>query len=179
MALTALSPSHAQAEILALLNYETRPEQIVRKEGLAVVDVDPESPNFGRLLMEIPLPRDLVAHHIYFNHDKSKAYISRACPGPVGQDAGGVFRGRPGSPRAGRSQPVSGARMGAGAADRRPAAAPGTALQSLLLHLGRTERPPALPGPSCRSGRYAGRPEGSLPRGGGGTGHESRGLPGG
>jgi DNA-binding beta-propeller fold protein YncE len=71
-----LSASQAQAEILALLNYETKPEQIVRKEGLAVVDVDPQSPSFGRLLMEVPLPPDLVAHHIYFNRDKSKAYIT-------------------------------------------------------------------------------------------------------
>lgn len=71
-----LSASHAQGEILALLNYETKPEQIVRKEGLAVIDVDPKSPSFGKLLMKIPLPPDLVAHHIYFNRDKSKAYIT-------------------------------------------------------------------------------------------------------
>ena len=76
VALMVLSASQAQAEILALLNYETKPEQIVRKEGLAVVDVDPKSPTFGKLLMEIPLPPDLVAHHIYFNRDKSKAYIT-------------------------------------------------------------------------------------------------------
>lgn len=71
-----LSAYQAQAEILALLNYETKPEQIVRKEGLAVIDVDPKSPSFGKLVMEIPLPPDLVAHHIYFNRDKSKAYIT-------------------------------------------------------------------------------------------------------
>jgi DNA-binding beta-propeller fold protein YncE len=71
-----LSASLAQAEILALINYETKPEQIVRKEGLAVIDVDPKSPSFGKLLMEIPLPPDLVAHHIYFNRDKSKAYVT-------------------------------------------------------------------------------------------------------
>ena len=76
VALMLLSASQAQAEILALLNYETKPEQIVRKEGLAVIDVDPKSPSFGKLLMEIPLPPDLVAHHIYFSRDKSKAYIT-------------------------------------------------------------------------------------------------------
>lgn len=76
VALMVLSASQAQAEILALLNYETKSEQIVRKEGLAVVDVDPKSLSFGKLLMEIPLPHDLVAHHIYFNRDKSKAYIT-------------------------------------------------------------------------------------------------------
>ena len=74
--LTALSASQADAEILALLNYETKPEQIMRKEGIAVIDVDPKSPSFGKLLMDIPLPPDLVAHHIYFNRDKSRAYVT-------------------------------------------------------------------------------------------------------
>lgn len=76
LTVVVLSASQAQAEILALLNYETKPEQVARKEGLAVIDVDPKSPGFGKLLMEIPLPPDLVAHHIYFNRDKSKAYIT-------------------------------------------------------------------------------------------------------
>lgn len=72
----ALSASLAHAEILAMLNYETKPEQVVRKEGLAVIDVDPKSPTFGKMLMDIPLPPDLVAHHIYYNQDQSKAYIT-------------------------------------------------------------------------------------------------------
>ncbi|ADE15944.1 conserved hypothetical protein [Nitrosococcus halophilus Nc 4] len=65
-----------QGEILAMLNYETKPEQIVRKEGLAIIDVDPKSPTFGKMLMDIPLPPDLVAHHIYYNKDHSKAYVT-------------------------------------------------------------------------------------------------------
>ena len=72
----ALTVSAAHAEILAMLNYETKSEQLVRKEGLAIIDVDPQSPTFGKMLMDIPLPPDLVAHHIYFNRDKSKAYIT-------------------------------------------------------------------------------------------------------
>ena len=64
------------AEILALLNYESKPEQRVRREGIAIMDIDPESGNFGKILMEIPLPSDLVAHHIFFNRDRSKAYIT-------------------------------------------------------------------------------------------------------
>ncbi|MEK6533770.1 MAG: YncE family protein, partial [Nitrospirota bacterium] len=32
--------------------------------------------DFGKILMEIPLPPDLVAHHIFFNRDRSKAYIT-------------------------------------------------------------------------------------------------------
>ena len=66
----------ASAEILALLNYESKPDQKVRREAIAIMDIDPESSNFGKILMEIPLPSDLVAHHIFFNRDKSKAYLT-------------------------------------------------------------------------------------------------------
>ena len=66
----------ASAEILALLNYESKPGQPVRREGIAIMDIDPDSTDFGKILMEIPLPPDLVAHHIFFNRDRSKAYIT-------------------------------------------------------------------------------------------------------
>src|SRR3990172_3312296 len=66
----------AQAEILAMLNYESKPEQLTRKEGLAIIDVDPKSPTFGKMLMDISLPPDLVAHHIFYNRDQSKAYVT-------------------------------------------------------------------------------------------------------
>lgn len=66
----------ASAEILALINYESKPDQPVRREGIAIMDIDPESTGYGKILMEIPLPSDLVAHHIFFNRDRSKAYIT-------------------------------------------------------------------------------------------------------
>lgn len=66
----------AWSEMLALLNYESKPNQPVRREGIAIMDIDPESSDFGKILMEIPLPPDLVAHHIFFNRDKTKAYIT-------------------------------------------------------------------------------------------------------
>ena len=66
----------ASAEILALLNYESKPGQPVRREGIAIMDIDPDSADFGKILMEIPLPPDLVAHHIFFNRDRTKAYIT-------------------------------------------------------------------------------------------------------
>jgi DNA-binding beta-propeller fold protein YncE len=68
--------SVASAELLALLNYESKPDQSVRREGIAIMDIDPESADFGNILMEIPLPSDLVAHHIFFNRDRTKAYIT-------------------------------------------------------------------------------------------------------
>ncbi|MGZ5069020.1 MAG: YncE family protein [Methylobacter sp.] len=71
-----LSPLTAQAEILAMANYESKPGQTPRREGIAIIDVDPASKSFGKILNDIPLPDDLVAHHIFYNKDLSKAYIT-------------------------------------------------------------------------------------------------------
>lgn len=77
VALSLLSTaSAASAELLALLNYESKPGQPVRREGIAIMEIDPASTDFGKILMDIPLPADLVAHHIFFNRDRTKAYIT-------------------------------------------------------------------------------------------------------
>ena len=83
----ALTPSVAFGEILAMVNYETKsPESLkalkspvaapARKEGIAIIDVDPTSKNFGKIVQDIALPGDLVAHHIFYNRDQSKAYVT-------------------------------------------------------------------------------------------------------
>jgi len=72
----ALLPAAAGAEILAMLNYESKTANPLRKEGIAIIDVDPQSPTAGRVLADIPLPGDLVAHHIFYNRDKTKAYVT-------------------------------------------------------------------------------------------------------
>ncbi|WP_341501401.1 hypothetical protein [Gallaecimonas sp. GXIMD4217] len=82
----ALAPL-AGAEILAMLNYESKPPESLkemkqifapqqRREGIAILDVDPDSPNYGQILMDLPLPADLVAHHIFYNRDATKAYVT-------------------------------------------------------------------------------------------------------
>jgi hypothetical protein len=76
VALLLSSIAPASAELLALLNYESKPNQPVRREGIAIMEIDPASQDFGKILMDIPLPSDLVAHHIFFNRDRSKAYIT-------------------------------------------------------------------------------------------------------
>lgn len=76
LALLLIGAALASAEILALINYESKPDQPVRREGIAIMDIDPESADYGKILMEIPLPSDLVAHHIFFNRDRTKAYIT-------------------------------------------------------------------------------------------------------
>ena len=83
----SLLPSFAAAEILAMFNYETKsPDSLKvlktpvtpqgRKEGIAIIDVDPKSKDFGKIVQDLPLPPDLVAHHIFYNRDQSKAYIT-------------------------------------------------------------------------------------------------------
>ena len=85
LAVVAL-PDPARAEILAMVNYETKSEESLkalklsgaqeREEGIAVLDVDPASERFGDILMTIPLPPDLVAHHIFYDRSMTKAYLT-------------------------------------------------------------------------------------------------------
>lgn len=82
-----LAPSLAQSEILAMMNYETKSKDSLkslkapvppaeRREGIAIIDVDPASAAFGKIVTDIPLPADLVAHHIFYNKDLTKAYVT-------------------------------------------------------------------------------------------------------
>src|SRR5947207_9052693 len=82
-----LAPSIGFAQIHAMVNYETKsPESMkvlknpvspgARKEGIAVIDVDPQSKTYQKIVQDLPLPGDLVAHHIFYNRDQSKAYIT-------------------------------------------------------------------------------------------------------
>ncbi len=84
-AAAALVP--AKAEILAMVLYETKAEDSLqslklgggpaaRREGIAILDVDPESETFGDWLADYPLPPTLVSHHVYYTNDLSKAYIT-------------------------------------------------------------------------------------------------------
>lgn len=82
-----LTGNAAFGEILGLVNYETKSADSLkslkrpiappaRKEGLAVIDLEPGSKTFGRVVKDIELPGDTVAHHIFYNRDQSKAYIT-------------------------------------------------------------------------------------------------------
>jgi DNA-binding beta-propeller fold protein YncE len=66
----------ARGEILAMLNYGSKASQPTRREGIAIIDIDPASPNFNTILKDIPLPPDLIAHHIFYNRDVTKAYVT-------------------------------------------------------------------------------------------------------
>ena len=87
IAVLALLPAAAHAQIHAMVNYETKSAESLktlktpiaapaRKEGIAIIDVDPKSKSFGKIIQDLPLPGDLVAHHIFYNRDQSKAYVT-------------------------------------------------------------------------------------------------------
>jgi len=81
-----ISAHPAASEILAMLNYETKPDDQLRslklsgdaprREAIAIVNVDPESPGFGTTLAEIPLDPATVAHHIFYDRSMTKAYVA-------------------------------------------------------------------------------------------------------
>ena len=84
---TVALPFAGNAEILAMLNYESKSAEALkafrspvpgqtRQEGIAIIDVDPTSANFKKVVETIQLPPDLVAHHIFYNRDMSKAYVT-------------------------------------------------------------------------------------------------------
>lgn len=86
LGLMAFAPAVAFGHILAMVNYETKTKEGLavlniaddgqRKEGIAVIDVDPESQTFGRIMADISIPADTLGHHIFYNRDMSKAYIT-------------------------------------------------------------------------------------------------------
>lgn len=95
--LVVVAPPSANGEILAMMNYESKPADSLkalkltgkreREEGIAIIDVDPKSATFGKILMDIPLPSSLVAHHIFFDRKMKKAYLTA-----LGQPSLHVFR---------------------------------------------------------------------------------------
>jgi hypothetical protein len=70
------TPLAAHAEMLAVMNYESKAGRPDRKEGLAIIDVDPASPTFNTIVKDAPLPPDFVAHHIYYNPAMTRAYVT-------------------------------------------------------------------------------------------------------
>ncbi len=84
--LLAFVPLTVSARILAMVNYESKTKEGLqahgikdhgkRKEGIAVIDVDPDSKTFGKIMVDISLPSNLVGHHIFYNRDMSKLYLT-------------------------------------------------------------------------------------------------------
>ena len=74
------------------------------KDGVALIDMDPESRRFGRILQKRSIGRGVLPHHLYFNRDESRLYST---------SLGGSFlyeihfkRDRHNRPRLGRIEPI-------------------------------------------------------------------------
>ncbi len=83
---TATFALTARAEMLAAVVYETKAEESIRalraekavgprEDGLAIIDVDPASEAYGKILAKFPLPEGLAPHHQYYNRDQTKIYV--------------------------------------------------------------------------------------------------------
>ncbi len=81
--LLLLTPLISHAEMLAMVNYDSKAGQTPRREGVAILDVDPNSPQFGKIVNDLPLPPDAISHHFFYNKDLSKAYITALGNGPL------------------------------------------------------------------------------------------------
>ena len=78
--------NYVHAERLAILNWETKaPESLDslslsedkgREEGIAIIELDKNSKDYGKILINIPVDPSLILHHIFYNQDLSKAYIT-------------------------------------------------------------------------------------------------------
>lgn len=66
----------AMAEQTAVVLYETKGTATPRHEALAFIEVDPAAADFGEILAEIPLPSDMLAHHVFYNPARTKAYVT-------------------------------------------------------------------------------------------------------
>ncbi|SKA45709.1 hypothetical protein SAMN04488128_10779 [Chitinophaga eiseniae] len=45
-------------------------------DGIAVMELDPESPDFGKILHKTELGKGVLPHHLYFNRDEKKLYTT-------------------------------------------------------------------------------------------------------
>jgi DNA-binding beta-propeller fold protein YncE len=66
----------AQAGQTALALYETKGQQAIRQEGIAFVELDPEASDYGQILAQIPLPPDMISHHIFYSPARDRAYVT-------------------------------------------------------------------------------------------------------
>ena len=58
------------------MTYESKPGEKGAQRGDCNYGAGFKLPRFGQIVKDIPLPPDLVAHHIYHSPDNSKAYIT-------------------------------------------------------------------------------------------------------
>ena len=56
----------------ALINYRAIGER--QYDGLAIIDINPDSNTFGEIIQDVPVGKEIRMHHPFYNSDKSKLY---------------------------------------------------------------------------------------------------------
>lgn len=74
------------------------------KDGVAIVDLDPESKHFGKVVERRPIGRNVLPHHLYFDRASERLYTS-ALNGPYLFEIG-LWRDARGVPHLGRIVPI-------------------------------------------------------------------------
>lgn len=46
------------------------------EDGVALIDLDPESPTFGQILQQMPIGDGVLPHHLYFNQSEDRLYTT-------------------------------------------------------------------------------------------------------
>lgn len=82
----AATTNKADTGILAMMNYESMPaeslktlklgDSLERREGIAIIQLNPKSEDFGKILWDMPLDPEWTAHHIFYNPAQTKAYVT-------------------------------------------------------------------------------------------------------
>lgn len=65
--------STGKESIMALVNYRAISE-IREKDGLAIIDINPDSDTFGNILQDAPIEKGVFMHHPFYNQEGSKIY---------------------------------------------------------------------------------------------------------
>lgn len=62
--------------ILAVVDYTAAPNNTADVDGVALVDLNPNSETFGEIVQKVGIGAGVVPHHPYYNRDKSKLYTT-------------------------------------------------------------------------------------------------------
>ncbi len=100
-ALPALAQRYEPGEGLMLVDYRNLNDG---KDGVALVELDPESPRFGRIVRRRSLGKSVLPHHLYFNRDETRLY-STSLNAPYLFEID-YRKDRHGRPRLGKIKPI-------------------------------------------------------------------------
>ena len=73
---SAKSLEAPKSPILALVDYTSQTGKAGEADGVAVVDLNPNSALFGKIMQQVSIGPEVSPHHLYYNRDGSKLYTT-------------------------------------------------------------------------------------------------------